>query len=95
MAVVQYTAKVKSGRLLELPESARELGLEPGEEIKVIFDRSNKSERSIFPANKGMLGALLAISELNSGRPFTDASSTPSLINEARSGAMYGYEPKE
>ncbi len=96
MAVMQYTAKVKSGRLLELPESAQELGLEPGEEIEVIFDHFGKREASIFPTNIGMLTALLAISELNAGSvPFSDASNTPDLLNEARSGAMYGYDSKE
>lgn len=38
MALVHYTAEVKSGRLLELPTEAEELHLKPGDRIEVHLD---------------------------------------------------------
>jgi hypothetical protein len=40
MTMVHYTAKVKSGLLLELPTEARELHLKPGDEVEVQLERT-------------------------------------------------------
>src|SRR5947208_131060 len=48
MAIVQYTARVKESRLLELPEEAQSLCLQPGEEIDVIMER-NVNENGVAP----------------------------------------------
>lgn len=95
MATIHYTAKVKDKRLLELPEEAQELGLQPGEEVEVIFNRNATQQTPPFPPNEGMLAALAEIAELNKGRPFSDGSNTQRLLREARAGAMYGYDPTE
>jgi hypothetical protein len=42
-----------------------------------------------------MLAVLMEIAELNKSRPVSDGSSTQRLLREARSGAMYGYDPIE
>ena len=41
MATTYYRAKVKENRLLELPEEAQELGLQPGEEVVVSVSRND------------------------------------------------------
>ncbi len=38
MAIVHYTAEVKPGLLLALPEEAQQLHLRPGDKINVQFD---------------------------------------------------------
>jgi hypothetical protein len=40
MTLVQYTAEVKDGLLLELPEEAEELHLKPGDRVQVRIDRN-------------------------------------------------------
>ncbi len=44
MATIHYTAKVRESRLLELPEEAQELGLQPGEEITVSVERNGEAQ---------------------------------------------------
>ncbi len=44
MALVQYTAEVKSGLLLELPTEAEELHLKPGDKVKVQLVPPAKSQ---------------------------------------------------
>ena len=95
MTTVHYTAKVKDSRLLELPEEAQELGLKPGEEVRVSVDRNGIEPNTTFPPNAKMLAALAEISELNTGLPFSDDSSTQRLLREARAGAMFGDDPTE
>lgn len=41
MATVHYTAKVKDSRLLELPEEAQELHLQPGDEVHVFLESNS------------------------------------------------------
>ena len=95
MATVQYTAKVKESRLLELPEESQELELQPGQEVQVIFNSSKNDTTLDPPPNDEMLAALAEIAQLNKGLPFSDGSNTQCLLSEARAGAMYGYEPAE
>jgi hypothetical protein len=95
LTTVQYTAKVKESRLLELPVDAQELGLKPGEEVEVIFNRNGTEETQTSTPNEGMLAALAEIAEINKGRPFSDGSNTQRLLREGRAGAMYGYDPTE
>ena len=95
MATIQFTAKVKGNRLLELPMEAQELGLKPGEEVDITFDRNGTEEVRTIRPNTGMLAALAEIAELNKGLPHSDGSDTQRLLREARSGAMYGYDPAE
>ena len=95
MATIQFTAKVKGNRLLELPVEAQELGLKPGEEVKISVDRNGAEEVQNVPPNAPMLAALAEIAELNKGLSHSDGSDTQRLLREARSGAMYGYDPAE
>jgi hypothetical protein len=95
MTTVHYTAKVKDSRLLELPEEAQELGLQPGEEVTVSVERNGVNATVTFPPNEGMLAALREIAERQKNRPFTDGSDMMKLLWEARGGAMYGYAPTE
>ncbi len=95
MAIVSYTATVKESRLLELPEEAQVLGLKPGDEVTVSLDRAVIGAAAIFPPNQGMLAALREIAARQQDRPFTDGTNTTRLLQEARGGAMYGYEPTE
>lgn len=43
MALVHYTAEVKSGLLLELPTEAEELHLKPGDRIQVHLDAEKEA----------------------------------------------------
>jgi hypothetical protein len=95
MATVQYTAKVKDSRLLELPEEAQELGLMPGEEVKVSVDRNVAEESFRFPPNEKGLAIMREIAERQKNRPHTDGSNTMKLLREARAGAMYDHDPTE
>lgn len=95
MATVHYTAKVKEGRLLELPEEAQELGLQPGEEVEVSVERTGVETSATFPPNEKGLAAMREIAERQKGARSTDGSNSLKLLHEARAGAMYGYEPTE
>jgi hypothetical protein len=95
MMTVYYTAKVRGSRLLELPEEAQQLGLQPGEEVGVTFHRNSRGNGAGVPPNEGMLAALAEIGTLNDGRASSDASDTQRLLREARSGAMYGSDLDE
>jgi hypothetical protein len=52
MAQLQYTAEVKAGLLLELPEEAHELHLQPGDKVRVQVHREHQEMAKIAP-NKG------------------------------------------
>ncbi|MGE0132984.1 MAG: hypothetical protein AB7U82_33325 [Blastocatellales bacterium] len=41
------------------------------------------------------LAALQRLEERQANRPFTEAGDTVAMLREARSGAMWGYEPTE
>jgi hypothetical protein len=84
MTTVRYTATVKANRLLELPEEAVHLHLQPGQAISILLEQEPEPT------------ALAAFSELlasQKDRPYADASDTMMLLHEARDGAMYGYDP--
>jgi hypothetical protein len=95
MKTIQYTAKVKGNRLLELPVEAQELGLMPGEDVQVTFNRENSQTPQIHQPNEAMLAALAEIAELNKNRHVSDDSNSPQLLREARAGAIYGYDPTQ
>lgn len=92
MATAHYTAKVKDSRLLELPEAAQELGLQPGEEVSVRVDRI---EGAAFSPNEKALAALREIARRQEGRRHTDGSQTERILREGRAGAMYDTDPTE
>jgi hypothetical protein len=95
MAITNYIAKVKGRRLLELPEEARTLGLQPGEEVRVSVDcNGTQADGARLPNEKG-LAAMREIAERQKSRPFSDGADSLKLLREARSGAMYGYEPSD
>lgn len=94
MATVHYTAKVKEECLLELPEDAQALGLQPGDEVSITLDPNNDVSEAVKP-NEKMLAILQQIQERQKDRPYTDGSDTLRLIHEARAGAAYGYDPTE
>ncbi len=95
MTTVHYIAKVKGGRLLELPEEAQALGLQPGEEVSVSVNRNNRETNTTFPPNEKGLAAMREIAERQKNQPSTEGSDVVKLIREARTGAMYGYDLTE
>ncbi len=95
MAMLHYTAKVKESRLLELPEEAQGLGLKPGEEVKISVERNGIQESFLVTSSEQGLDILRQIAERHKDRRITDSSTTQRLLNEARGGAAYGYEPTE
>jgi hypothetical protein len=95
MATAHYTAKVKESRLLELPEEAQELGLQPGEEVMVSVDRNGIVESATFPPNEKGLAAMREIAKRQQGARHTEGANSLKLLHEARAGAMYGYDPTE
>ena len=88
MTLIHYTAKVREPRLLELPEDANELHLQPGQEIEIQLDQA----LAVKPNTK-MLDALDEIARRQKGRRYTDASQTDKIIREGRAGAMYDCDP--
>jgi len=94
MTLVQYTATVREGRLLELPEEAQDLHLVPGQEIEIQLDRLETKAPSRKPNFAG-LETLRLVAELKKGMPESDPSQTDRLVREGRAGAMYGYSPTE
>ncbi len=95
MATVQYKAKVKEGRLLELPEQAEALGLKPGDEITITLEQNGAEEKPVFPPNEKGLAIMREIAERQKDMPYSDGSNSLKLLREARAGAMYGYDPTE
>jgi phytoene dehydrogenase-like protein len=85
---------VREGQLLELPEEAQELHLEPGQEIQIQLHRADAPEPARTP-NEAGLAALRKVAELKKGMPESDPSQTDRIIREGRAGAMYGYPPIE
>jgi hypothetical protein len=94
MALLHYTARVKDGLILELPGEAEQLHLKPGDRIDIQINQSIKHSPS-GQVNEGMLTALREIADRQKGQPYTDGSNTNRMLREARSGAMWGYEPIE
>jgi hypothetical protein len=95
MTTIRLTAKVKDTRTLELPEEASVLALQPGEEVAISLERNGTLESSVFPPNEKGLAAMRIIAERQQTRPYSDDTNTMRLLREARSGAMYGYEPTD
>ena len=95
MAIVYYTAKAKDGRTLELPEEARALGLRAGDEVKVAVDQSANGVPPHANSTEEVLSIIRQITEHHRGSRITDDRSTQRLLEEARGGAAYGYEPTE
>ena len=50
MTLIQYTAEVKSGLLLELPAEAETLHLKPGDKIQVQIDAGQEQATAPIPA---------------------------------------------
>ena len=95
MAILYYTAKAKDGRTLELPEEAQALGLRQGDEVKIAIDRSVNGVQSYANSTDEALAIIRQITEHHRGHRITDDKSTQRLLEEARGGAAYGYEPTE
>jgi hypothetical protein len=95
MATVHFTAKVKDTRTLELPEEAQELGLTPGEEVSIRLDTNGVGTTAAFSPNEKGLAAMRQIAERQKSRPISPDTTTRKLLHEARSGAMYGYDPTD
>ncbi len=89
------TAKVRNSCLIELPEAARELGLQPGEEVDVSLERNGSQSGKVFPPDERGLQAMREIAERQKRRPFSDDGVSMKLLREARSGAMSGYEASD
>ena len=89
MATIYYTAKVREERLLELPQEAKELHLTPGAEVQIQLERLYDAAPNV---NVKMQAILRMIKERHKNRPYTNGSDTQRFINEARGGALYGYD---
>ncbi len=95
MATAQFKARVKDHRTLELPEEARILGLEVGDEVTVsVGFNGSKRHGIVTPAEQGLL-IMREIAERHKTRRVTENGTTQRLIEEARSGAAYGNDPAE
>jgi bifunctional DNA-binding transcriptional regulator/antitoxin component of YhaV-PrlF toxin-antitoxin module len=93
MTIANYRMRVDERGALIIPKEAQEiLQLRPGEEVQVSIDRIPATT----PApNEKMLSILRDIQERHKERPYSDPADTDRLIQEARSGAMYGDERSE
>ncbi len=91
MAIMHFTAKIRDNRTIEIPEEARGLGLEPGDEVTVSVATRHGLPR---PGNIGH-AIMSQIAERHKGRRMTSSTTTERLLHEARSGAAYGYDPSE
>ena len=95
MTAMQFKARVKDNRTLELPEEARVLGLHAGDEVTVsVAIESSKQHSEFLPSESG-LAIMREIAARHKNRRKTDNASTQRLIREARGGAAYGYDPTE
>jgi hypothetical protein len=90
-----YIARVRESHLLELPVEAQELGLQPGEEVEIRLDRKAAEAAPILPRHEKGLAIMREIAERHKDRRTTDSRNTSRLLQEARAGAAYGYEPTE
>ena len=95
MTAIQFTAKVKTSRILELPEEALDLKLKTDEQVTITLDRNTVGENPAGQPNEKMLAILKHIKENQIGRLSTDSTETQFLIREARSGAMYSDNPTD
>ncbi len=89
MAMSSYIATVQPGSVLQLPDEARSLGLQPGDQVRVSLERVEVPEPG---PNAGMRDALARIEERQRSRPYAKGVDTLLLLREARDGAMYGDE---
>ncbi len=94
MTLVHYIAKVREGRLLELPQEAQYLLPAAGQEIEIHIDNTPDSMSARRP-NEAGLAALRLVAEIQKGMPESDPSQTDRIIREGRAGAMYGYSATE
>lgn len=94
MATVHYTAVVKEGRLLELPDEADALELKPGDQVEIILNQNGVEESALTASERG-LEIMRLLAERHKVRRVTDNSNTAKLLREARGGAAYGYEPTD
>lgn len=87
MTIAHYIAHAKDSRILELPEEAQSLGIQPGEAVSITVRRP---DTEVAPtANERGLAALREISRRQQGRRHTDGSQTDQIIREGRAGMMY------
>ncbi len=71
MTFIRYTAIVKSGRMLELPEEAEALNLKPGQAIEIqLEERANDTAlHRVFKTPQERIAAMDAIAERNAVLP--------------------------
>ena len=93
MAARHYIAYAKDSRVLELPEEAQALGINPGDAVSISVDRVETFPKPI--PNEKALNALREIAKRQEGRRHTDGSQTERIMREGRSGAMYGSDSVE
>jgi bifunctional DNA-binding transcriptional regulator/antitoxin component of YhaV-PrlF toxin-antitoxin module len=95
MATLQFRATVEPNGRLVLPQEAQTaLGLKPGDEITVIFERTeNVVDQKTSSRNEGMLRVLRDIEQRQVGRQSVSGEETQRVLRKARAGGMYGLEP--
>jgi hypothetical protein len=70
---------------------ARLIELADNHEEEILLAEAQKEPRP----NPEILAALQRIAERQNRRPFTKSRDTVTMLQEARKGAMWGYEPTE
>lgn len=81
MTTTYYHVKVKANRLLELPEEAQELGLQPGEEVIVSLSRDD-ARASV--RNEAGFAAMREIAERQKNSPAIEGSDIVALLRKER-----------
>ena len=89
MAIKQFTARIRDSRTIEIPEEARDLGLEAGDEVTVSVSVPHR-----FSPHDNLGHKIMSqIAERHKSRRMTNSSTTERLLHEARAGAAYGCDP--
>jgi len=88
MTTTYYHVKVKENRLLELPEEAQELGLQPGEEVIVSVSRNDARTSA---RNEAGFAAMRTITESQKTSPAMEGSGSVKLVREARVGGAFDW----
>ena len=92
MAVMNFRARVRDNRTIEIPEEAQDLGLEPGDEVTISVAVRDSRVHVPIASDEQQLSIMDQIAARHKVRRITDSSSTERLLDEARSGAAYGYD---
>ncbi len=95
VTVMTYIGKVQeNGTVIVSKDAQEQLGLQPGDEVRVSLNRSVVEPQPVTP-NEKALAALRRVAALQEGMRCTDGSHTNEIIHEGRDGGMYSDECAE